>query len=126
MFDRIGGREGLAELLRHFYADVRQHRVIGPIFNAHIHDWPEHIDKVTEFWARQTGGPAVYPGGFAAAHFPLGLKPIHFVHWLELWEFNCKRHLPVDEAQEMIIKAYQVGEKLAKIMEGRGGLSLAE
>ncbi|MBK8859000.1 MAG: hypothetical protein IPN11_15360 [Opitutaceae bacterium] len=36
LFDRIGGRPALADLLRHFYADVRQHEEIGPIFSDDV------------------------------------------------------------------------------------------
>ena len=80
-------------MLRHFYADVRQHEVIGPIFNTRIHDWPAHLAKIAEFWALHTGGPSRYGGGFAGAHLGLGLEPAHFQHWLALWEFNCRRRL---------------------------------
>jgi hemoglobin len=31
LFERIGGRPVIAALLRYFYADVRQHREIGPV-----------------------------------------------------------------------------------------------
>ena len=34
VFARLGGRTRLLYLLRHFYADVRQHQEIGPIFAA--------------------------------------------------------------------------------------------
>ncbi|MGJ8653397.1 MAG: truncated hemoglobin [Opitutaceae bacterium] len=46
IFERIGGRAELLHLLRHFYADVRQHELLGPIFNAHIKDWPAHHEKL--------------------------------------------------------------------------------
>jgi truncated hemoglobin YjbI len=36
LYQRIGGHEGISRLLRHFYADVRQDPMIGPIFNARI------------------------------------------------------------------------------------------
>ena len=39
LYDRIGGRPALTKLLRYFYADVRQHAEIAPIFAAHIDDW---------------------------------------------------------------------------------------
>jgi len=32
LHQRIGGHEGISKLLRHFYADVRQDPLIGPIF----------------------------------------------------------------------------------------------
>jgi len=51
LFVRLGGRARLLYLLRHFYADVRQHEEIGPIFSAHITDWPAHLEKITDFWS---------------------------------------------------------------------------
>jgi hypothetical protein len=38
LYQRIGGREGISKLLRHFYADVRQDPLIGPIFNACVQE----------------------------------------------------------------------------------------
>lgn len=49
LYERIGRREGLARLLRHFYADVRQDPVIGPIFNARIEHWGEHLAIIANF-----------------------------------------------------------------------------
>ena len=43
LYQRIGGHEGISRLLRHFYADVRQDPLIGPIFNAQIKDWNHHL-----------------------------------------------------------------------------------
>ena len=78
LYDRIGGRDGISILLRHFYADVRQHRLIGPVFNERIKDWPAHLAKIGEFWARVTGGPSSYSGQMPAKHLTLGLDPRHF------------------------------------------------
>src|ERR1051326_6347274 len=100
LYERLGGHKGILKLIKPFYADVRQHAVLGPIFNAQIHDWPSHLEKITEFWTRQTGGESRYSGGFGSAHLPLGLKPEHFEHWLKLWEFNNNRHLAPREAEE--------------------------
>ena len=124
LFDRLGGQAGIAKLLHHFYADVRQHRVLGPIFNAHIPDWPAHLVKIGEFWARQTGGPSRYGGGFGAAHLPLGIGPEHLEHWLALWDFNCRRHLAEPEARELSALAHRIGEQLLRITSGRSGLAL--
>ena len=99
LYERLGGRGGIAMLLRHFYADVRQHAVLGPIFDAHVHDWPAHLAKIAEFWALQTGGPSTYAGGLGAVHLRLGIEPQHFDHWLGLWDFNCQRRLPPAEAR---------------------------
>ena len=124
LYERLGGHEGILRLLRPFYIDVRQHAVLGPIFNAHIEDWPAHLDKIAEFWARQTGGPSRYGGGFAGAHLSLGIGAEHFEHWLGLWDFNCRRNLATAEAQEMSVLAHEFGRRLKFIVAGRGGLQI--
>ena len=118
LYERIGGREKLLQLLHHFYADVRQHQLIGPIFNRQIQDWPGHIEKIAEFWARVLGGPSSYAGQMPIRHMPLGLQPPHFTAWLQLWDFNCRRHLPAAEAAELSEVAHQIGERLLSIVGG--------
>jgi hemoglobin len=112
LYDRMGGRETLAHLLRHFYSDVRQHNLVGPIFNEHIKDWPSHLETIGSFWARLTGGPSAYSGGMPAKHMSLGLNAGHFQAWLQLWEFNCRKYLKSVEAQEMISLAQEIGRRL--------------
>ena len=124
LYERLGGHDGILRLLRPFYIDVRQHAVLGPIFNAHIQEWEPHLAKITEFWARQTGGPSRYGGGFGAAHLSLGIGAEHFTHWLGLWDYNCQRHLAPAEAKEMSALAHEFGERLKFIVAGRGGLQI--
>lgn len=119
LYARLGGHEGILKLIKPFYIDVRQHSVLGPVFNAHIQDWPAHLEKITEFWALQTGGESRYRGGFAGAHIPLGLAPEHFQQWLGLWEFNAKRQLPPQEAAEMTALAHEFGRRLFAVTQAR-------
>jgi len=119
LYIRLGGHEGILKLLKPFYIDVRQHAVLGPIFNSHIQDWPAHLEKIAEFWALQTGGDSHYRGGLAGAHLRLGLEPEHFQHWLGLWEFNANRQLPPPEAAEMIALAHEFGRRLSAVTQGR-------
>jgi hemoglobin len=127
LYQRIGAHAGLLRLLKSFYADVRQHRVIGPIFAAHIDDWDAHIAKIAEFWARATGGPSIYAGQMPVKHLALGLEPEHFGFWLELWDFNCRRNLAQAEAEEMSRLAHGIGARLRQIVVSKkGGWKLAE
>jgi hemoglobin len=119
LYERLGGHDGISKLIKSFYADVRQHAVLGPIFNGTIEDWPAHLEKIAEFWSLQTGGPSRYRGGFGAAHLPLELKPDHFQLWLSLWEFNNKRLLAQTEAEEMNALAQQFARRLFAITQGR-------
>jgi len=120
LFDRIGGREPLLRLLRHFYADVRQHREIGPVFAATISDWPAHLEKIADFWSGATGGPPRYAGPMPLKHIPLSLEERHFSAWLDLWQRHCRAHLGAAEAGEMIRLAEAIGRRLREIVGVRG------
>lgn len=119
LYERLGGHDGILKLLKPFYVDVRQHRVLGPVFNAHIDDWPAHLEKIADFWALQTGGPARYRGGFAGAHLSLGLQTEHFQHWLGLWELNNGRQLAPREAGELNARAQELGRRLFTMTQNR-------
>ena len=112
LYERLGGHDGILKLIKPFYADVRQHAVLGPIFNSHITDWPAHLEKIADFWALQSGGATRYRGGFAGAHMSLGLQAEHFQHWLGLWELNNARSLAPREAGEMNELARQLATRL--------------
>lgn len=116
LFDRLGGRPRLLNLLRHFYADVRQHREIGPIFNAQISDWPAHLEKIADFWSGATGGPARYSGPMPFKHLSLGLEEKHFAAWLDLWQRNCRAQLPPTEGAQLIAIAEAIGVRLRQII----------
>ena len=121
LYDRIGGRAGLLELLRYFYADVRQHAEIGPIFNAQIQDWPAHLEKIADFWSGVTGGPARYGGGMPMKHFPLGLEERHFEAWLGLWRRHCSIRLAPGEAAELSAIADMIGQRLRALIALNSG-----
>ena len=119
LYTRLGGHDGILKLIKPFYADVRQHEILGPIFNAHIQDWPAHLEKITDFWALQAGGESEYRGGFAGAHMGLGLQPEHFQNWIALWEFNNARSLRPQEAAEMNALAHELGRRLFAMTQGQ-------
>ena len=116
LFYRIGGRNQLLGLLRHFYADVRQHHVLGPIFDQQIEDWPSHLEKIADFWSNVTGGPVRYSGPMPFMHLSLGLKPEHFEAWLDLWQRNCQIQLEANEATELVAAASEIGERLRSLI----------
>ena len=116
LFDRLGGEKRLRLLLQHFYADVRQHRVIGPVFAEHVADWPEHIERIAGFWKRITGGTSSYTGNMPAKHLELGLNEEHFKAWLTLWEASCRSYLQPEEAEEMVELAHAIARRLQIIV----------
>lgn len=116
LFVRLGGRPQLLELLKYFYADVRQHREIAPIFAAHIKDWPAHLEKIADFWSGVTGGPLLYSGAMPTKHVSLGLEERHFQAWLGLWARQCRARLAPTEAAELIALAETIGQRLRSMV----------
>ena len=116
LFERLGGRAILQDLLRHFYADVRQHTEIAPIFAANITDWPAHLEKIADFWSGALGGPLLYRGPMPMKHVLLGLEERHFQAWLGLWSRHCRAHLAAAEAEELIAVAVTIGQRLRQIV----------
>jgi len=116
LYQRIGGREGISNLLKHFYADVRQDPLIGPIFNAQIEDWKKHLEIIASFWETVIGGPRTYARPMPMIHVSLQLRDEHFERWLFLWQANCRAQLPADTAREMIDLSQHIGGKLRLIL----------
>ena len=114
LYERVGGHAKLAVLVRNFYASLRIHPTLGPIFAANVQSWPAHHARLTEFWALQTGGPSRYRGRLLRTHAMLDLRPEHFEAWLTQWRGSCRLHFDEPEAGAMIALA----ESLALRMTG--------
>ena len=77
----------VSDLVDAFYARVRGHETLGPIFAAKITgDWAPHLAKMKQFWASVAMSAGVYSGDPAEAHRRLeGVKPANFATWLALF-----------------------------------------
>ena len=116
LYQRIGGSEGISRFLRHFYADVRQDPLIGPIFDARIKDWKHHLEIIASFWETLIGGPSTYARPMPMKHLPLRLREEDFERSLFLWQANCRAQLPSDAAKEMIDLADNISHRLRMIL----------
>ncbi len=77
----------VASLVHSFYARVTQDPLIGPIFSAHVHDWPSHLDKMVDFWSSTLRGTARFRGSPMVTHSRLdGVTQEHFQRWLALFQ----------------------------------------
>lgn len=43
--------EEVQHLVHTFYASVREHGQLGPIFEAHVRDWNRHLATMVDFWS---------------------------------------------------------------------------
>lgn len=78
--------EEIAALVHGFYDRVRADPVLGPIFNAQIHDWPKHLAIMCRFWSSLLRGSGTYSGTPMPKHVALpGLTADMFRQWLALF-----------------------------------------
>ena len=96
-----------------FYAAIRQHPVLGPVFAAHVTDWPEHEAKIARFWKNAILMQRVYDGNPMEAHLNAGdVHPGMFEPWLALFDTVLKRELPAEIATAWSALAHRIGAGL--------------
>ena len=73
----------IAQVVSIFYQRVRQHPKLGPIFCAHVIDWPAHEQKITSFWRNAILMERTYSGNPMQAHLNAGnVRSDDFADWL--------------------------------------------
>jgi len=120
--------ERLRELVHLFYGRVRQDDLIGPVFNAAIDDWPEHLDRLQAFWSSVMLTSGRYKGRPLPAHVKHGdaIRQASFERWLQLWRQATEDVLPPVAAAAMQDKAERIAESLSLgIAFSRGEMKLA-
>jgi hemoglobin len=96
----ISSREDVDFLVRRFYEQVRDHELLGPVFNEIVQDWEVHLVHLSDFWEMillQTGPGA---GKFnptkvhreVDAKVAYSIDEVHFGNWLELWFATLDRY----------------------------------
>ena len=105
---------GLERLVHEFYARVRKDAELGPIFNAAIADWPEHLGKLTAFWSSVMLTSGRYKGQPVPAHLKHRdrITPALFARWLALWGETARELMSPGAAAALEAKAARIAESL--------------
>jgi hemoglobin len=111
----LGGDSPITEamirrLVETFYAKVREDELIGPIFNARVADWDDHLTKLTAFWASVVLRKPGYDGRPMRPHLIMPLEGRHFDRWLDLFETNALAELPNEIAAVFIDRARRIAD----------------
>lgn len=122
---RTGITEPLIErLVRAFYAKVRADAVLGPIFEARIHDWEPHLDRMFAFWSSVALMSGRYHGTPMAKHMPLPVDADHFDRWLALFEQTAREICPPEAASHFAELARRIAASLELGVAGAQGVLL--
>lgn len=112
-------RSQITEQVDLFYDAIRLHAVLGPIFNAEVHDWPEHKRLLSSFWASVVLGEGSYRGSPMMAHRAVpAIRVEHFEQWLALWKEVCAQVFAPRDADFMHGLATRMGQNLSRGVQG--------
>lgn len=100
-------------VVEEFYAVVRTHPGLGPVFAAHVTDWPAHEAKIARFWRNAILLERSYDGNPMQAHRAAGnVKGPMFEVWLGLFDSVLRRTLPAQTAAAWSELAHRIGRGL--------------
>ena len=103
-----------AAVVAAFYAAVREHPGLGPVFAGHVTDWPAHEAKIAGFWRNAILLERSYDGNPMAVHKAAGdVRPGMFVPWLALFDQVLAEHLAPEIAAAWSALAHRIGRGLA-------------
>ena len=106
-----------------FYALIRDHSGLGPVFAAHVSDWPAHEAKVADFWANTILHERSYEGSPVKAHVEAkNVHPGMFESWLALFDRVLQQELPPDLATAWSALAHRIGRSLRASVVDRATL----
>lgn len=112
----------IARLVEDFYASIRADPLLGPIFDNHIGDWPEHLAKLCRFWSSVTLLTGRYKGTPLQAHLALDMIGAeHFERWLTLFDAAAARQCTPEQAELFMDRARRIAQSFTLALAQQRG-----
>jgi hemoglobin len=100
-------------LVRTFYGKAREDPLLGPIFEAAVEHWEQHLEKLCDFWSSVMLMSGRYHGTPMQAHARLsGLGDEHFVRWLQLFRDTAAAVCPPEAEALFVDRAERIAQSL--------------
>jgi hemoglobin len=107
--------DAIAVLVDTFYARVREHPTLGPVFDAAIapDKWPTHLATMCRFWSSVMLTSGKYSGNPVAVHRAVaGIERSLFADWLGLFTATASDLFAPEPAAAFATKAQRIAESL--------------
>ncbi len=111
----------ISALVDRFYAKARRDPTLGPVFNAAVENWDEHLHKLCDFWSSVMLTTGRYKGNPMAVHMKQPLEPQFFDRWLQLWHETAAEIFDAELAERFDEKAARIAESLKLALFFRPG-----
>ncbi|MEO0569647.1 MAG: group III truncated hemoglobin [Pseudomonadota bacterium] len=106
-------RTEIGRVVEEFYASVRAHGMLGPVFEVHVKDWPAHEAQETGFWAGMILHEPGSKPNLMMAHVEAGnVRPGMFSAWLKLFDDTLSQELRPEQAEAWSLLAHNIGKSL--------------
>ena len=103
----------IGELVDRFYDAVRRDEILGPVFNARVENWDDHLTKLRAFWSSVVLMTGRYKGRPMPVHAAISeISDAHFERWLSLFAETAKIVCPPAAAALFIDKSLRIGDSL--------------
>lgn len=105
-------------LVHTFYARVKMHETLGPIFNPALAGrWDVHLARMVDFWSSVLLASGRYYGHPLHAHLLVqGIKPEHFRDWLKLFRETLDDLFIPAVAERIFTAASRMGERMQVVL----------
>lgn len=119
--------EQIGRVVATFYDAIRHHPGLGPVFAAHVTDWPAHEEKIAQFWRNAILMERGYDGNPMQKHIEAGnVHPGMFPVWLALFDSVLNRELPPETAAAWSALAHKIGAGLRYGLAQTAGAGFGE
>lgn len=96
-----------------FYSEIPHHPTLNVPFQS-VHDWPEHIERLTHFWWIRFGGAPYLFSEYnpVPKHYFAGFNDQLLADWLKLFDKTLRTHLSPAQATMWLRIAAKIGQVL--------------
>ena len=116
----------IERVVRAFYGKMRQHPVLGPVFNQRVADWEDHMTRLCAFWSSVILASGTYGGSPMQKHVHLPIDGRHFDLWLRLFYQTLQETCPPEAARLFMERALRIAESLEMAIAVEHGVMLAK
>ena len=109
--------ETIAAIVDDFYGRCRADPLLGPVFNAAVTDWPEHLARIRSFWGAAMLRQPGYAGRPLEAHVELPVSREHFSAWLRLWKATVEHYCTPEDAAVFLTLAGRMANRMTREVE---------
>lgn len=105
--------QDIEKVVHDFYGRIQEDAALQVPFRS-VHDWPEHVSRLTHFWWTRFGGQPYQFNHYdpITKHFFAGFTEDLLLRWLEIFHQTLRTHLREDQIELWIAISKQMGRGL--------------